>query len=144
MASSKRAREGVCLSEAEILQTLQLSAGHTVAEIGPSRFTAALKQAVGREGHVVAAPHPHLPDHSCDRVLIAGSWRLLADPIAALEEAARLLRHDGRLLVVEDDVDFKEMLLVLEHNCFDVHRHGEAGAQCWFIEAAVSDQSVQS
>ena len=78
--------------------------------------------------------------------------------MAMLREAARLLRHDGRMILIEwrHDSDcpsappahrrigFPEMVKLLEQNTWDVHRHGHASAHSYYLEGAVSDESVQS
>jgi len=143
----KRARKSECLTEADILKALALRSGMHVAEIGPARFPDAIERAVSPHGRVYTANTSlplDLPEHCCDRVLMANVWNETTDIKAVLHEAARILCHDGRLVVIESRIPFDDVLRTLEHNSFDVHRHGDAGAQCYFIEAAVSDQSVQS
>ena len=56
-----------------------------------------------RNIHIVEAPHhaTSIATGSCDRVFMANLWTELPDPIAALREAARLLREDGRLILIE-------------------------------------------
>jgi SAM-dependent methyltransferase len=116
----------------------------TVAEVGSPFLAESLRRAVGPEGRVVDAPDAALPNGCCDRVLMADVWSKLGDPQSALDEAHRLLRHDGRLLIVEGHAGFDELVHTLEHHSWDVHRHGDAGPDCWFIEAGPSDTSVQS
>jgi ubiquinone/menaquinone biosynthesis C-methylase UbiE len=145
------------LTESHVLATLGLEPGMTVAEFGSSTgsFTQAIARAVqpGGRVHTIQAPHHRtaLPAASCDRVLMAILWAELSDPAAALREAARLLREDGRLVIVEwhaghpnAHIAFDKLVHTLEHNSWDVHRHGDAGEHCYFVEAAVSDESVQS
>jgi ubiquinone/menaquinone biosynthesis C-methylase UbiE len=137
----------VRLTDSDVLEALALRTGMCVAEIGGARFPEAIASAVGPQGRVLAADTSSLaglPDACCDRVLMTNIWLEAGDPVDVLREAARLLRPDGRLVVIESRVDFPELLKILENNCWDVHRHGEAGAQCYFIEAAISDESVQS
>jgi ubiquinone/menaquinone biosynthesis C-methylase UbiE len=137
----------VHLTDSNVLEALALRSGMCVAEIGGARFPEAIERAVGPRGSVMAADTSSmggLPDACCDRVLMTNVWLEAGDPLEILREAARLLRPDGRLVIIESRIDFPELLKVLENNCWDVYRHGEAGAQCYFIEAAVSDESVQS
>src|SRR5262249_13540896 len=108
--------------------------------------------------HVIEAPHhaTPIPPGSCDRVLIANLWAELSNPIAALREAARLLSDEGRLILVDWHADascpeapgarvgFREMVRLLEQNTWDIHSHGELGPYSYFVEAGVSDESVQS
>jgi SAM-dependent methyltransferase len=111
-----------------------------------------------RNIHVVEAPHhaTRIATGCCDRVLLANCWTELYNPVAALREAARLLREDGRLILVEWNADAEcpqapisrmgrhEMVQLLERNCWDIHRHGDVGRYSYFLDAAVSDESVQS
>jgi SAM-dependent methyltransferase len=110
--------------------------------------------------HPVEAPNhdTRLAAGCCDRVLVANLWAELTDPVATLREAARLLREDGRLIIIEWQAEaasplaprpnarigFDEMLQLLERNTWDVHRHGNFGPDNYFLEAGVSDESVQS
>src|SRR5438270_5350939 len=118
------------LPEAEVLECLRAQPGMTVAEMGAGagRFTFSISEAVGPAGHVFAietepqmlavlrkkaqrrrnihlveAPRyeTRLAGGSCDRVLMANLWTELHEPMAALREAARLLRANGRLLLIE-------------------------------------------
>jgi hypothetical protein len=137
----------VRLTDADVLEALALRSGMCVAEIGGARFPEAIERAVGPHGSVLAADTSSmsgLPEACCDRVLMTNVWLEAGDPLEVLREAARLLRPDGRLVIIESRIDFAELLKVLENNCWDVFRHGEAGQQCYFIEAAASDESVQS
>jgi ubiquinone/menaquinone biosynthesis C-methylase UbiE len=173
------------LPQSEIIDLLKLQPGMSVAEMGAGagHFTFPVLEVIGSAGHafavetapemlaslreraqdrrnihVVEAPHHATPiaTGSCDRVLIANLWAELPDPLAVLREAARLLREDGRLIIIEwqagaqcpqapgTRVGFDEMVRLLEKNTWDIHRHGEVGPYCYFLEAAVSDESVQS
>ena len=137
----------VRLTDTDVLEVLALCSGMCVAEIGGARFPEAIERAVGPHGRVLAADTSSLgglPGGCCDRVLMTDIWLEAGDPVEVLRESARLLRPDGRLVIIESRIDFAELLKVLENNCWDVYRHGEAGPQCYFIEAAVSDESVQS
>lgn len=110
--------------------------------------------------HPVEAPHHRtpVPGGCCHRVLMANLWAETRDPVATLREAARLLREDGRLIIAEwrpeaeyppaphpsRRIGFTDLVRILENHCWDVHRHGEAGEHCYYVEAGVSDESVQS
>jgi SAM-dependent methyltransferase len=144
---SMKQSPAVRLTDSDVLEALALRSGMSVAEIGGARFPEAIEQAVGPRGRVFAADTAAvsgLPDASCDRVLMANIWTQADDPLAVLADAARLLREGGRLVIIESRIPFPELLHILEHNCWDVHRHGAAGAHCYFIEAGVSDEGVQS
>jgi len=173
------------LPKSDVVEILRLQQGMVVAEIGagagdlilpiseavgPAGHTFAIEMAPeplvrlrettqdSRNVHVVEAPYHATPvaADSCDRVLMANLWTELPDPIATLREAARLLRGEGRLILIEWQTDakctqapsprirFNEMIQLLEKNTWDIHRHGEAGPCSYFLEAAVSDESVQS
>jgi len=172
------------LPQSEIVEALKLRPGMNVAEMGAGAgtFIIPILEVVGSGGqafavetapemleclreraqgyhnfHVVQAPHHAtlIATGSCDRVLIANLWAELSDPIAVLREAARLLREDGRLLIIDwharaqcpqapsTRIGFREMVRLLEKN-WDIHRHGEVGPHSYFLEAAVCDESVQS
>lgn len=142
-----------CLSPSELLETLRLRPGECVAEIGLGPYCEEMARAVGPEGRVFPvepAHDPRIPQACCDRLVIANLWGYLDDPLAMLGEAARLLREDGRLVIIErhesqpGGTSFRELIQALEHNCWDIHRHGDAGGLCYFIEASVTDESVQS
>jgi SAM-dependent methyltransferase len=133
-----------------------------VAELGAegSDLIAPLREAVGAEGRAFAIQVPHqassLAAHSCDRILLVNCWNAIPEPMAALREAARLLREGGRLVLIEwhanaecpeapgERTAFHEMLRLLEKSTWDIHRHGNVGPHSYFFEAAVSDESVQS
>jgi ubiquinone/menaquinone biosynthesis C-methylase UbiE len=173
------------LPQPEIVDVLKLQPGMSVAEMGAGvgSLTVPVLEAVGPAGHafavetapemlarlreraqnyrnihVVEAPHHATPiaTGSCDRVLMANLWAELPDPMAVLREAARLLREDGRLIVIEwqagarcpeapgKRIGFDEMVRLLEKNSWDIHRHGEVGPYCYFLETGVTDESVQS
>jgi hypothetical protein len=139
----------VRLTDSDVLEALALRSGMCVAEIGGARFPEAIESAVGPHGRVLAADTSSiggLPDACCDRVVMTSVWTEAGDPLEVLREVSRLLRPDGRLVIIEVEsrIAFPKLLKVLENNCWDVHRHGDAGAHCYFIEAGVSDESVQS
>jgi len=135
-------------------------AGHIFAvEIAPEPLVRLRERTQGcRCVDVVEAPYhaTAVAADSCDRVLMTNLWTELPDPIGTLGEAARLLRGEGRLVLIEWQTDakcaqapkprvgFREMIQLLEKNTWDIHRHGEAGPCSYFLEGAVSDESVQS
>jgi ubiquinone/menaquinone biosynthesis C-methylase UbiE len=163
----------ICLPKAEIAALLNLQPGMNIAEIGagagdlilplaeivaPTGHAFAIETASHnllrlreqsrnhQNVHVIESPYhdTHLASHSNDRVLMANIWSELPDPAETLRETARLLRENGRLVLIEQQADFSQVVETLEKNTWDIHRHGEAGPQCYFLEASVSDESVQS
>jgi ubiquinone/menaquinone biosynthesis C-methylase UbiE len=114
------------------------SEGHAFAVETAHELSACLREkAEARHNiHVVEAPCQATPiaTGSCDRVVMVNIWTELSDPIAALREAARLLRVGGRLILIEWRADaecpqapgtrvgFSEMVRLLEENIWDIHR----------------------
>ncbi len=141
------------LPKSEVAEILSLRPGMTIAAVG---IGAADLVPETRVIAVESLDVPSSPPGSCDRILLANQWAGLPDPLAALRQAASLLREDGRLILVEwhahancpgapePRVALHEMVWLLEHNAWDIHRHGDIGPHCYFLEAAVSDESVQS
>jgi hypothetical protein len=142
------------LPKSELVEVLSLRPGMSIAIVGSGAG-----DILGPERQVVPLESLHapaLPPRSCDRILLANQWAALANPLAALRKAASLLREDGRLILVEwhahaqcpdapeSRVALHEMVWLLEHNSWDIHRHGDLGPHCYFLEAAVTDESVQS
>jgi ubiquinone/menaquinone biosynthesis C-methylase UbiE len=136
------------------------SAGHAFAVESAPEMLSVLREKTqaSRNIHVIEAPSHAVPvaTGSCDRVHMVNLWTELRDPAAALHEAARLLREDGRLILIEWRADvecphapasrigFRDMVRLLEENGWDIHRHGNLGPYSYYLEAAVSDESVQS
>ena len=136
------------------------SAGRAFAVESAPEMLASLRERARGSGniHVVEAPSHATPIATgcCDRVYMVNLWSELPDPAAALREAARLLRPDGRLILIDwhaevecphapaSRIGFREMIRLLEHNTWDVHRHGDVGPHSYFVEASISDESVQS
>jgi ubiquinone/menaquinone biosynthesis C-methylase UbiE len=89
-----------------------------------------------------------LPENCCDRILVVESLGRTNNPAQILNEASRLLREGGRLVVVEPReglrAGFDDLVCTLEKHSWDIHRHGDASGAWYFLEASVSDQSVQS
>jgi SAM-dependent methyltransferase len=149
------------LPKPELLEVLNLRPGLSVAAVGrgAADLVREASATLGPEGQVFpleSLDADTIPPASCDRVLLANQWARLPDPLAALRRAATLLRDDGRLILVEwhahaqcpgapdTRVALHEMVWLLEHNSWDIHRHGDLGPHCYFLEAGVSDESVQS
>ncbi len=63
-----------------------------------------------------------------------------------LARAGRALHEGGRLVVFDwrSQVPLGQMVNLLEHNQWSITSHGVAGAGGYFLEAVVSDNSVQS
>jgi precorrin-6B methylase 2 len=160
------------LPEREIVELLSLRPGMAVAELssGGSRLAVKISEIVGPAGRVYAVDERRargagdrenvelikapvhatsLPDNCCDRILMVESLGGITDPAHILNEASRLLREGGRLVVVERReggarAGFDELVCALEKHSWDIHRHGDASGAWYFLEASVSDQSVQS
>jgi len=122
--------------------------GHAFAiESAPDNLVRLREQSRDRQNvHVIESPYHETPlaSHSNDRVLLANIWNELPDPVQTLRESERLLREHGRLVLVEEQADFGRVVETLEKNTWDIHRQGYAGPECYFLEASVSDESVQS
>lgn len=175
------------LPKREVLEILELKPGMTVAEIGAGRGDLCLpiSEAVGSAGHVFAVEaipemlhtlrqrsqnqsNIHLVEEpyqetavageSCDRVVMANLWTDLHDPLATLREVGRLLRKNGRLVLIEwrpdapcppgppadKRIEFRAMVQLLERHSWDLHRHGDASPFSYFLEVGICDESVQS
>ncbi|MCX7731939.1 MAG: class I SAM-dependent methyltransferase [candidate division WOR-3 bacterium] len=119
------------LPAARIVRQLEIAPDHTVLDIGAGvgYFARALLRQLGSGGRLIAvdispvmleeleknlprspaevrtliadAVQIPLPDRSADRILMALILHEIAEPKAALREARRLLKPDGRLLIVE-------------------------------------------
>src|SRR6516225_4224981 len=76
---------------------------------------------VDSQGRLV--PTKSVSEHACNRVVMHDLWTELRDPVATLHEAARLLRQDGRLEIVErrSRIELRELVRLLENNGWDVH-----------------------
>jgi hypothetical protein len=63
-----------------------------------------------------------------------------------LRQACRALNEGGRLVVFDwrSQVPIHQMVNILENNQWSITGHGSAGAGGYFLEAMVSDNSVQS
>ncbi|MEO0025359.1 MAG: class I SAM-dependent methyltransferase [candidate division WOR-3 bacterium] len=119
------------LPATRIVRELDIAPGNTVLDIGAGvgYFARALLRQLGADGRLIAvdispvmlaeleknlprspaevrtlvadAVQIPLPDKSADRILMALVLHEIAEPTAALLEARRLLKPDGRLLIVE-------------------------------------------
>ncbi len=166
------ASAGRGVPEKEIVELLGLRPGMTVAELsgGSSRLVVKISDIVGPAGHVYAVDErlargagdrqnveriqapvhaTSLPENCCDRILMVESLGKMSNPAQILDEASRLLREGGRLIVAEpreggSQAGFDELVCALEKHSWDIHRHGDATGAWYFLEASVSDQSVQS
>lgn len=144
----------------EILRHLQLAAPMTVADIGAGTgyFALPLARAVRQvyavdlqpqmlamlaeklkapgartniglvEGEAAASG---LPEHSCDRVLLANIWHELPDTHAVLREMGRILKPDGRIAILDWRPDAEhppgppaEHRVALESVLDTLHRNG--------------------
>ena len=78
-----------------------------------------------------------------DRIVID---KFPADLAGALHEAKSMLRHEGRVVLVqgEENKSFHDALQILEKNAWSVHRHGHFPHGGYFLEASPTDESVQS
>ena len=138
-------------ARARTLEILDARPGMSIAAMGASQdLSVSVLDALASEGqlyHIDAeGRETRLPAHCCDRVLLSHAWERLEDPIATLGEARRILRPHGRLIVIEwrERIAFEDVLQILERTGWDIHRHGDAGVNSYFIEAGISDESVQS
>jgi SAM-dependent methyltransferase len=116
-----------------------------------------IEREVGADGHVATfAPAAEKGAHlatvaadSSDLVVLADSWTALSNPVAVLRDAARVLRPDGRLILLEqsegeDCAALSDLVHTLEHNGWTIHRCENVGQNSFLLEAGVSDESVQS
>ena len=134
--------------EVDFVDLLGLEPGMTVAAIGAAAGSlhSSIAEVIGNTGQVhrisAVSPSP-LHNDSCDRVVAMNlTSPELGDPLTALHEAKRLLRGDGRLIVIEWGSDgrgraFREMVRLLEFNTWSIHRHLADGPYHYLLEAAV-------
>lgn len=122
LAPQAQAALGLDLSQ----QMLNIARSH-VAEAG-------LERCELRHGDIFST---RLPDHSADLVVVHQVLHYLADPAAAVREAARLVAQGGRLLIV-DFAPHKLEFLREQHQ----HRRlgfAEAEMERWLTGAGLSD-----
>ena len=171
-----------------ILERLSLRPGLQVADIGAGTgfFAIPMARAVGPDGRVFAvdlqsemlqllrhkltagtgnletlegsAHQSNLPGESCDLVLVANVWHELDDHPGALAEAARVLRPEGRLAILDWRADavrppgppidhrwpVEKTIHLLEQNGWTVHNYGAIGSYSYLVVATLADDSVQS
>jgi len=82
--------------------------------------------------------------NSTDLVVVTNPRGNEVEPL--LRRAYRVLEAGGRLVVFDwrSQVPMREMVNLLEHNQWSVTGHWTSGAGGYFLEAMVSDESVQS
>ncbi len=171
-----------------IIERLALRPGLRVADVGAGTgyFAIPMAHAVGAHGRVFAvdlqaemlqllrdkldaatenletaegsAHQTNLPGESCDLVLLANVWHELDDHPGVLREAARLLRPEGRLTILDWRADavrppgppidhrwpVQKTVHMLEHNGWTVHDYGGIGSYHYLVVATPADDSVQS
>jgi len=139
------------LSASEIAHLARLERGMTVAVMGGGTEIAEVIQGtVGPSGRVIMIGEPHhsaaTQPESCHRLLMVRAWEGLSDPVRTLHELTKRLGPHGTLLVVERHgrIRMNEMVQLLERNKWTIHRHGDAGPDHYYVEATVTDESVQS
>ena len=95
------------------------------------------------------ATHTTLPDKCADLVFIANVWHEVDDHVLVLKEAARLLRRDGRLAILDWRPDVQQppgppvghriaaltVLETLKSNGWNVERSGHVGRYSYLIVA---------
>jgi hypothetical protein len=152
-------------SPIDTLEVITLQPGMSVAVIGNGSLCSFIQAAAGDESPVFMVENDsnlleemrHLSNggHKFHVVVIANpSAAEITDWVAVLREVTLVLREHGRLIVIESSqspelnppvqVTFHEMIRLLEHNSWNIHRHGATGPHRYVLEATVTDQSVQS
>jgi ubiquinone/menaquinone biosynthesis C-methylase UbiE len=176
-----------CLQPEAIVSHLDITRGMTVADIGAGAgyFTLPLARRTGAAGVVfavetnpglvaglrarvagrrnirvleTAAERTSLPDACCDRILMVNLWSELGDAAAAMREAGRILRPDGRLTIADwrKDADgtcgpplehrpgLGRMVNFLENDGWTVYGSSHVGQHHYVLDIGLSDESVQS
>jgi ubiquinone/menaquinone biosynthesis C-methylase UbiE len=99
-----------------------------------------------------------LPDACCDLVLMANLLHELPDPVAALNEAKRLLRDGGRLAILDWRTDvnrppgppmnhrisLEEAVVILERADWSLQRKDHIGRYSYLLILTATDESQQS
>ena len=86
-----------------------------------------------------SATESHLPGQSCDLVLYANIWHELVDPVAALREAERIVRRDGRIAILDWRPEVSRPPgPPLEHRISPGTVDDTLGGQSWEFESAVN------
>jgi ubiquinone/menaquinone biosynthesis C-methylase UbiE len=104
------------------------------------------------------AAETHLPAGCCDLVLLADIWHELEHPDAALDEARKILRPDGRMAIlnwrpegfcppgppVEHRVSMHTTICTVERKSWSLLRVAEIGSNGYLLVFEMTDESVQS
>lgn len=79
-----------------------------------------------------------------DLVVVTNPSSTEVEPL--LKRACKALKEGGRLFVFDwrSEVPMRHMVNLLEHNQWSITGHGGAGLGGYFLEAMVTDESVQS
>jgi ubiquinone/menaquinone biosynthesis C-methylase UbiE len=108
---------------------------------------------------VVGRPaHTHLATASCDLVIFADIWHEIEDRDAALDEARRILRPEGRLAIlnwrpdalcppgppIEHRVSMCSTLCTVERKSWTLVKTGTIGFDGYLLVFETTDESVQS
>lgn len=105
-----------------------------------------------------SASRTRLPDASCDVVFLANLWHELDDRAGALREFARILKPEGRLVLIdwrhdavrppgppaEHRVPMLEAIRMLEFDGWELYRFSGAGAYSYILVAGIADQGQQT
>ena len=108
---------------------------------------------------VVGRPaHTHLATASCDLVIFADTWHKIEDSDAALDEARRILRPEGRLAIfnwrpdalcstgppIEHRISMRNTLCTVERKSWTLVKAGTIGSDGYLLVFETTDESVQS
>jgi len=105
--------------------------------------------------------HPadtHLATASCDLVIFADTWHKIEDSDAALDEARRILRPEGRLAIfnwrpdalcstgppIEHRISMRNTLCTVERKSWTLVKAGTIGSDGYLLVFETTDESVQS
>lgn len=82
--------------------------------------------------------------NTADLVVVTNPRSTEVEPL--LKRAGKALNEGGRLFLFDwrSQVPMNHMVHLLEHNQWSITGHGDAGAGGYFLEAMVTDESVQS
>ena len=108
---------------------------------------------------VVGRPaNTHLATACCDLVIFADIWHEIDDRDAALDEARRILRPEGRLAIlnwrpdalcppgppIEHRVSMRSTLCTVERKSWTLVKAGPTGVDGYLLVLETTDESVQS